>query len=558
MRGWMRSSGASVGSIYQRGDSKLLWIAFNDATGRRRLISSKTENRAAAEMMLVKIERRVAAERVSGITGPLTVKAYAEKWIADRRQRGIASVDDDETRLGHALKRLGALVLKDVRPQHVRDMVRGLESAKQLAPRSILHVYGVLRVMFSDAVLEELVPSSPCVLKQRRGELPKKRDKNPEWRSSAVYTRDEVERLISDERISERKRVLYALEFLCGVRVNEVTPRRWRDYDASAQPLGRLTFSTSYNLKRKLVKAPKTGQAREVPVHPTLARVLAHWRLSGWAAEYGRAPTADDLIIPAPGAADRFMSSTSELKRMHESLTKLGLRQRGQHDARSTFITLGTADGGLPDVLEMVTHTKGSDVQSGYRRYQWPVICAEVAKLNIRLLEGRVLPLAATGSATAVLRRPEGPEMTGTNTVEAAGIELAAFGSREFPSSPSGGVSIESSTRCVDSSPEDTLRRSKRSSAIGDYEARGLALGFRILPALALLLALVGCEVAPSVALPAPPPQESVGTPLSMGTRLHVIHRAGATCFVVTSASRGEGPAIHCLPDSTLSFGGAQ
>ncbi len=37
----------------------------------------------------------------------------------------------------------------------------------------------------------------------------------------------------------------------------------------------------------------KTDVPRGVPVHPTLARVLAEWKLAGWERTYGRAPTAD-------------------------------------------------------------------------------------------------------------------------------------------------------------------------------------------------------------------------------------------------------------------------
>src|SRR5229473_4851697 len=37
----------------------------------------------------------------------------------------------------------------------------------------------------------------------KRGELPAKTDKDPTWRSAAVFTCEEVERLISDERIPE-------------------------------------------------------------------------------------------------------------------------------------------------------------------------------------------------------------------------------------------------------------------------------------------------------------------------------------------------------------------
>jgi len=48
--------------------------------------------------------------------------------------------------------------------------------------------------MFEDAVADELIPSNPYAVK--RGELPPKIDKDPTWRSGAVFTREEVERLI--------------------------------------------------------------------------------------------------------------------------------------------------------------------------------------------------------------------------------------------------------------------------------------------------------------------------------------------------------------------------
>ncbi len=47
------------------------------------------------------------------------------------------------------------------------------------------------------AVADELIESNPCAIK--RGELPAKIDKDPTWRSAAVFTREEVEQLIYAE-----------------------------------------------------------------------------------------------------------------------------------------------------------------------------------------------------------------------------------------------------------------------------------------------------------------------------------------------------------------------
>ena len=88
----------------------------------------------------------------------------------------------------------------------------------------------------------------------------------------AVFTEAEVEQLISTPVIAVHRRVAYALEFLTGLRTGQVSALRWGDYEPDMKPLGRLVSALSYDSKRKLVKATKTGVTHEVPVHPTLAR----------------------------------------------------------------------------------------------------------------------------------------------------------------------------------------------------------------------------------------------------------------------------------------------
>src|SRR5712692_11570571 len=99
--------------------------------------------------------------------GPFTVKRYLVRWIEDRRVRNVASAGDDETRLQrHALPELGELLLTEVRPSHIRTLVRSLKARvgqgrAQLAPRTVRHVYGVLHRMFEDEVADELIESNP-------------------------------------------------------------------------------------------------------------------------------------------------------------------------------------------------------------------------------------------------------------------------------------------------------------------------------------------------------------------------------------------------------------
>lgn len=396
-----------MGSVYQREDSRFWWIAFINAQGKRQQHSSGKETEGEARELLACIEKQVAAERALGLTGPevLTVRKYSGAWLEQRRARRIKSVNEDEDRLEHALPVIGHMRLEEVRPKHILALVRGLVAAGKLAPRTILHVYGVLRVMFSDAQIDELILATPCILKQRRNELPKKTDKDPAWRATAVFSRGEVEQLISDARIPEYRRVFYALEFLGCMRVNEAIPRRWRDWDPEAAPLGMMVIDTHYDVKaRELLAGTKTGPRRDVPVHPTLAAILARWRLGGWRAYRGRHPGDEDLIVPSPYRGGVYLNSNSTLQRLHEDLALLGLRARRQHDARRTFISLARADGADKEILKWVTHgVPHGDIMDAYTSLPWAVLCGEVSRLNVRALDQKVVSLA-TRQATGQLQ----------------------------------------------------------------------------------------------------------------------------------------------------------
>jgi integrase len=269
----------------------------------------------------------------------MTVAAYVKRWIADRQRLGLRSIPDDTSRMNlHVLPRIGAMELHEVRPRHLREMVLQLREAGKLAPRTIHHVYHLTATLFRTAVAEELIDATPCVL--QRGVLPKK-----------------VEKLISDRRITEDRRVLYALKALGGLRHGEAASLHWRQYDEAMEPLGSLSLEQT-----------KTQVPRRVPAHPTLAAILAEWKEVGWERTYGRAPTTTDLVTPTRNMTVRSAQETP--KQLHDDLKTLGLRERRGHDLRRTFITLAQVDGARKAILEPISHG--------------PVLCAEVRKLEDR------------------------------------------------------------------------------------------------------------------------------------------------------------------------------
>jgi integrase len=323
----------------------------------------------------------------------------------------------------------------------VSDLVRKLTGEANLDPRSIRNVYGMLHTFFHDAVVDELITSNPCVLKQ--GELPGRIDKDPSWRAKAVYSRDEVEQLISDERVPSDRRVMYGLLFLAGIRCGEMAALTWLDYEKEAEPLGKLLVNKSYSVRMQRVKSVKT----KVP------RLLAEWRLQGWQEMVGRHPQADDLMLPARDWGQRVLAadvrdyraaleaepkvSRAELarrlgvsraavtqalqksdrarngeerhhgmfrtpsnvySRMRDDLDRLGLRRRRVHDTRRTMITLALNDGARRDVLQGITHGFKGDIIDLYNTPLWELKCQELGKLKLsakdpRSFAPRVVPL---------------------------------------------------------------------------------------------------------------------------------------------------------------------
>ena len=393
-------SAKSGDRLYLRG--KVWWCRLKNEHDKWISKTTGERDKRKAERYRVAAQAALDAKRESTEAEQLTVKVYAERWIADRETRRVRSWKNEKTRLEkHALPLIGDLLLAQVDPQDIRDMVRALRKTK-LAPRTVLHVYNTVHNMFENAVVEQRdtgVTSNP--VKVKRGELPRKIDKDPEWRMLATFTTDEVERLISDERIPVERRVMYALKSVAGgLRHGEAAAVRWRNLDTSAKPLARLTIAASYDSDRREIKSTKTEAVRQVPVHPALAKILATWKLSHWERIYGRQPTPDDFIVPA--RTFNPINKTDAARAMKADLATLGLRvaagenrSRGGHDLRAWFKTQAIEDGADSTIIRRVTHAPPKDVDGGYNRFSWNARCREVSKLRISAeSRGQILPFA--------------------------------------------------------------------------------------------------------------------------------------------------------------------
>jgi integrase len=383
-------------SVFARG--RKLYAKIRDVNGKWIQVATGFDvgDEAAARRWATARDREASDERARRGDGPLTVRAYAERWLARRITK---TKRDDENRLRkHVYPLLGDLMLVDVRPRHARDLVMALRAAGKLAPKTIREVSGLLHTLFKSAFIEELVPANP--IEFERGVLPKKADKDPTWRHEAIYTRTELEQLLFDPRIPFDRRALYALKGLAALRHTEAALLRWSQYDIATRPLGAISLGLT-----------KSGIPRRIPVHPVLATILESWRRDGWPAKYQRSAADDDLIVPTKigtsrAPAEAQVQLIADLERIGLRVEAGAERNRRGHDLRRTFITLARGDGAIDSLLRLITHgPKPSDMLDVYSSPPWESLCAEVAKLRVR---GAVLVQSPqTSTVASEIERPQ-------------------------------------------------------------------------------------------------------------------------------------------------------
>ena len=385
-----------VAKPYARGNQ--LWCRLKNEKGE--WISKPTGHTVGQERDAKRYQKRAQANmdkrREAGLDprkGPLTFRAYVEQWLVVRKEAGHDWKADRGRLTKHVLRMLGDHLLDNIRTVDIAELVHHLrfKSKPPIAQRTVHNIYNVVKAALRDAAIAGKIDSQPCILTD--AQLGPIIDSKPEWRLGALFTRDEAEVLISDPRIPFDRRVVYAFGLLAGMRPGEIGALRWRHWDATEVPLGRLLIATSYNTKYSATKGTKTNTVKSIPIHPTLAGMLEDWR-SGWAVMMGREPTPEDLIVPLPPTVRRTTRKGEPYRGYDytgrrwrdEDLPMLGWRARGVYDTKSTFITLAIEDGANRDILrDRVTHTKQKrSAFDGYDRGpHWVATCAEVVKLRI-------------------------------------------------------------------------------------------------------------------------------------------------------------------------------
>lgn len=317
-------------------------------------------------------EVKAGTFRPGELTDAASVKAFAEKWVEGRSNRSAVT---DRFLMRHVLAVgwFASLRMADVRPKDVLRLIAELKLGS-LSPKSLSLVMGGVRVMFRDAVIDDVLTTSPYVVP--RGVLKRSGKKRTPYEAAEV-------RALLAEPVGERERVWNAIAFYTGGRCGEVCGVRWGDWDEAPQPLGSLSVERQYD-----GEVLKTERPRVVPVHPELERVLRAWR-DRWSFFFLRRPTPGDLIVPSLDGVSA-MSKSSAYKAWIRSCKASGVTNRSVHSTRHTFITLTQRGGADRRVVELITHNPKGDIVDRYTARDWATYCDAVLCLSFDPVDASV------------------------------------------------------------------------------------------------------------------------------------------------------------------------
>jgi integrase len=344
-------------------------------------------DRREAERLDARRKREVAEGRYvppQARSGGITIKAYAERFFAARKNRNADSEQAQVERHALAIDWFAGLRLDDAKPQHflrlVKELrektkpVRGVER-RALSEKSIANILGTIRTMFGDAHFNEVIAGNPYA-------LPRKTLKRKS-KARAPYNGREVFALLSD-RVDVTRRVFLWLAFFTGMREGEICGRRWRDWVRDSRPLGALLCQSQYDDKPLKGDEEEGGDTRPrvIPVHPELAAKLDWWWREGWELVHSRRPTEDDFIFPSRSDASTSHTKSSAYKLWRKACVEAGVTNHSLHSTRHTFTTFARRGTPRTDAVEAITHNKRGEMVDYYNHWLWTPLCEAMLSLS--------------------------------------------------------------------------------------------------------------------------------------------------------------------------------
>lgn len=350
-----------TGSIYQ--NSRGQWVAAIEVgwteRGTRRRLTLKARSEKEARARLAAAQRRVAAEGIVTSFASITVKRWADQWLAERQRtvRPGTFVSDRSAVDRWIVPTLGHVRLDALAPADIRKVAAAQESAG-LALLTMQRTHAVLNKLLTDAVAEGYQVSQRARETGGLGAGPSSR--------RALSNSDAMQVLVAVSKRPDASRWVAAL--VEGLRPAEALGLTWDmvDLDAATMTLAWQLKTLPYREHRSpasgfrvprgfesrhlvgayhLVRPKTRAGIRVVPMVPWLVDALSAWRR--------HAPSSPfDLVWPRDDGSPR--SPEFDRAQWYEIADRAGVtvtlpdgltRRPLLYEARHTAATLLLANG---------------------------------------------------------------------------------------------------------------------------------------------------------------------------------------------------------------------
>ncbi len=331
--------GNHEGSIYQRQDG--LWCARVSVGGRRLTAYRKTQ-REAREWI-----REALAQVATGLTverSRATVGEYLRYWLEMSRPtlRPKTSQQYEQIVQQHIAPDLGAVRLKDVRPDHVQALYNR-RLAAGVGRRTVRLVHAVLHRAFGRAVRWGLMGRNPA------DAVDKPQAPHREMR---VLTVEQVRALLDAAR-GHRLEALFHLALSIGLREGELLGLMWSDIDWQERTLQVQRQVQRVTGQGKLLVEPKTKAGRRVVAlgEQDLAQLREQRRRQATERLFAGAKWQDGGLVFAT-TIGTMLEQSKVYKQFRALLGAAGLPAIRFHDLRHTSATIQLAAGIPANVVQ--------------------------------------------------------------------------------------------------------------------------------------------------------------------------------------------------------------
>lgn len=326
------------------------------ADGKRYNAPVTYEFKADAEAYLATVQADMVRQTWRApVSSGETLGDYGLRWIEERPLKDTSRIRYLEDWNNHISPRLGDLPLDQITPDVVRTWYSqlGTDLAAKLATKNkvstatrqdgtstVARCYRILRAIMNTAVEDELIPSSPCRIKNggtyRNAERP-------------TLTVAEVDTLSST--VAKRYRALVLALAWTGVRLGEATEMRRRDLDL---------IGGYFRIDRGAYPDPKGGYLIDTPKSQAGHRTIAiptflSTEVQGHLDKFVKDSSPDALVFPTRSGNCAYGAAQTAITR---ALRNMGRSDIRVHDLRHTGQVLAAQSGAtLADLMARLGHS---------------------------------------------------------------------------------------------------------------------------------------------------------------------------------------------------------